>query len=162
MPHVQVEGIKDLLRPMGEQLRSRLPESCGYALFLFHVGIRGSVLYMSSAQRADMFAMLHELLGHIEQSPPSAAAGTSRSAQHNDDQSATTRAFRLAMQEPFRRMRRIIRYGLPRETEYALILFEYGEGDGCAWETSIAAGEWLPMVRAWLEDAQQREQTRST
>jgi len=54
----QEKRLRELARGIGDRLRTMLPASVGFTLFLSTYGPGGWITYLSSVQRADMFATI--------------------------------------------------------------------------------------------------------
>jgi hypothetical protein len=154
-----LSDIKELLRPMANLIGERLPTTCGYALFLFHVHGPNSTIYISNAQRREMLDLLDEHIAFMARTSAANQPAPIGAPGRHDDESFASRAFRESLQEPFRRIDRIIRLHAPDGVGYALIVFEW-KSDGLAYITSESRDETLRMIRAWRDYArtQQRSQ----
>lgn len=63
-------GAERKLREIGNMLKDVMPSGMGFALFIFDYGDeddKGSVFYLSSADRGDMVKMLREFIAKQEQ-----------------------------------------------------------------------------------------------
>lgn len=146
-------GIKELLRPMANLIGARLPASCGYALFLFHVHGRGNTIYISNARRPEMLDLVDEHIAFMARAP---TADTRDPQALHDDQSFESRAFREALQEPFKRIHRIIRMNGPDGIGYCVIAFEWTD-KGLAYISSETREDTLRMIRAWRDYARKQQ-----
>ncbi len=54
--------IEVLLKELAQGLGERLPEGWGFNLLIFSYGERGSMFYISSAQREDMINAMREFI----------------------------------------------------------------------------------------------------
>jgi GTPase len=50
------------LQDLAKQIRAQLPDGWGFGLFLFNYGEGGSMVWVSSAERATILEALHEFL----------------------------------------------------------------------------------------------------
>lgn len=150
------DELKQALRPMAERIASHVPPSCGFALFLYHLLARGHVVYLSNAQRDDMLKLLREHLDHIEALPPPAHEPPPGDQHH--DESYESRAFRQAMQDPFRRIHRVVKLHVPDEVEYAVLIFDWAAPGHVTYNSSVPLDKMLTMTRAWLAYAEKQQQ----
>lgn len=60
--------LERLAREVGHELAPRIPASRGYgfALFVFNLGKRGHMTYVSNANRDDMILAIEETLAHLK------------------------------------------------------------------------------------------------
>lgn len=61
--NAQIEGI---LNDMGRSIGSGLPAGWGFNLLIFSFGEKGSMFYISNAQRADMLEAMREFIAKQE------------------------------------------------------------------------------------------------
>lgn len=64
------EDVAATMRDIGGILGEVMPDNMGFALLIFDFHTKGSMSYMSNAQRGDMIKALEELLGNLKRSPP--------------------------------------------------------------------------------------------
>lgn len=57
-------------RRLATMLKDALPESVGFALFVFNFGGPSNVAYVANSNRTDMIQMLKEWLARMESSTP--------------------------------------------------------------------------------------------
>lgn len=59
-------SLETEMRRVAELVRDELPDGLGFALFLFPLGTKGNVAYMSNGRREDMIATIKDWLKHTE------------------------------------------------------------------------------------------------
>lgn len=59
---IKNEAIKAKLRDMAEYLKSQMPEGWGFTFFMFDHKPKGSIFYVSSAERDGMIKTLEEFI----------------------------------------------------------------------------------------------------
>ncbi len=62
------EHIREVLKDMGREIKAKMPEGWGFTLLMFDFdkGQKGSMLYLSSAQREDMIKAMEEFLENVK------------------------------------------------------------------------------------------------
>jgi hypothetical protein len=65
---VRNEGIEAALREVGNLIRSKIPEGCGFGLMIFQTGEGGDLFWVSNARREDMIAVMKEFI-HKNEKP---------------------------------------------------------------------------------------------
>lgn len=58
--------IQNRLRELAKQITAWIPKGWGFTLFIFSYGEKGSLFYISSAQREDMISTVKEWLAKQE------------------------------------------------------------------------------------------------
>lgn len=63
---VENAKLKKILRQLAGSIAARLPTGWGFTLLLFEYGEKGSLFYISNAQRADMVRTMKEFIARNE------------------------------------------------------------------------------------------------
>lgn len=63
---VRNEKIEGSLREVGRAIAGELPEGWGFCLFIFDFAPKGSLFFLSTAERADMLKLLEEFIERQE------------------------------------------------------------------------------------------------
>jgi hypothetical protein len=146
------DELQQMLRAVGKRIESYIPSGCGFALFLF-VADGAATFYISNGVRGDMFKLMREHLKYVEWMPHEGSMhGVVR-----DDQNFSTRDFREVMEEPLRRIRRIVKMNTPDGTEHAALVFEWQAGGSVAYETTVGRDTMVMRIRAWLDAAEAQQ-----
>ena len=59
---VRNEQAEEMLKEIGQLLRSACPEGYGFSLLIFSFGAGGNMFYTSNAQREDMIKAMQEFI----------------------------------------------------------------------------------------------------
>ena len=59
---IEIAKIQILLKEIGGILKGAMPEGYGFTLLIYSYGKKGSLFYMSSAERADMIKTMQEFI----------------------------------------------------------------------------------------------------
>lgn len=66
MKAAPLEEAENAARRLAKKLGDEMPRGWGFSLFLFSFGDKGLVTYISSCQREDVVASLHDLADRID------------------------------------------------------------------------------------------------